>query len=363
VVWVPSFTTSTDESRTKLGDIPFDGTVFNVGGRCWSPRCRRRRRLPGRHRRPTAQDLRFRAASASRRRWSPRSTVGRGAAGCQAGPTMPPCARTTRRAMPPICRRRVDQDPAHDHKAPWWKVAEEATETRCGPTAQSCSTTAGVFSASPRGWLGRRGARAGAGHAGAAVGVRLRQASPSRCALRTAGSGSRSTRSPRSTANGRLRSVGIVGKRLTVAEAFAAGFGGGMGVFWPMVHQAMRLKRPASGSRSARFARSPSGGLEVGVPLELFDVIVDSSRSACANPTRFYQLVCERLGVRSGVGVHRRPPRQRGGPTALGMQGDPPDRPMIAGRDAGGHRRRVRRRAEGPSCRLSRGDPSVPSTA
>ena len=32
VVWIPSFTTSTDESRTKLGsDVRLDDAVFNIG--------------------------------------------------------------------------------------------------------------------------------------------------------------------------------------------------------------------------------------------------------------------------------------------------------------------------------------------
>jgi len=32
VVWIPSFTTSTDESRTKMGrDVPLDDAVFNIG--------------------------------------------------------------------------------------------------------------------------------------------------------------------------------------------------------------------------------------------------------------------------------------------------------------------------------------------
>jgi homoserine kinase len=70
VVWVPSFTTSTDESRTKLGgDIPFDDAVFNVGraallvaalaaGDAEALRTATADRLH--------QDLRFRAATASR---------------------------------------------------------------------------------------------------------------------------------------------------------------------------------------------------------------------------------------------------------------------------------------------------------
>ena len=95
------------------------------------------------------------------------------------------------------------------------------------------------------------------------------------------------------------RSVEIVGKRLTVAEAFAAGFGGGMGVFWPMVHQAMRLKE--AGYRLAICTNNAVAfreGWKAQVPLELFDVIVDSSEVRLRKPDpRIYQLVCAELEV------------------------------------------------------------------
>jgi epoxide hydrolase-like predicted phosphatase len=129
------------------------------------------------------------------------------------------------------------------------------------------------------------------------------------------------------------RSVAITGRPLTVGEVFAAGFGGGMGVFWPMVHQAMHLKQ--AGYRLAICTNNAVAfrdGWKSQVPLELFDVIVDSSEVRLRKPDpRIYELVGELLGVALERSVfiddH---PRNVAAAASLGMRAIHVTDPMVA---------------------------------
>ena len=129
------------------------------------------------------------------------------------------------------------------------------------------------------------------------------------------------------------RSVEIVGRPLTLAEAFAAGFGGGMGVFWPMVHQAMHLKQ--AGYRLAICTNNAVAfreGWKAQVPIDLFDVIVDSSEVRLRKPDpRIYELVCAALDVplERAVFIDDHP-RNVAAAAALGMRAIHVTDPMTA---------------------------------
>lgn len=94
------------------------------------------------------------------------------------------------------------------------------------------------------------------------------------------------------------RSEAILGVRFDPRERMTAGFGT-MGIYWPMVHEVRRLA--AAGYRLAVCSNNVAAyrsTWQTQVPLELFEVVVDSSEVGVRKPDpAIYTLTCERLGV------------------------------------------------------------------
>jgi epoxide hydrolase-like predicted phosphatase len=94
------------------------------------------------------------------------------------------------------------------------------------------------------------------------------------------------------------RSESVLGVRFDPRDRMASGFDT-MGIAWPMVHEARRLKdagyRLAVCSNNIAAYRST---WQAQVPLELFEVVIDSSEVGLRKPDpAIYLLTCDRLGV------------------------------------------------------------------
>jgi putative hydrolase of the HAD superfamily len=78
-----------------------------------------------------------------------------------------------------------------------------------------------------------------------------------------------------------------------------------VGVYWPVVHRVRSLR--AEGYRTAILTNNVAEWAEVwkaSVPVELFDVVVDSSEVGLRKPDEaIFLLTCERLGVPPGTAV------------------------------------------------------------
>lgn len=78
-----------------------------------------------------------------------------------------------------------------------------------------------------------------------------------------------------------------------------------VGVYWPVVHRVRRLR--AEGYRTAILTNNVAEWAEVwqaSIPVELFDVVIDSSAVGLRKPDEaIFLLTCERLGVAPGGAV------------------------------------------------------------
>ncbi len=128
------------------------------------------------------------------------------------------------------------------------------------------------------------------------------------------------------------RSEPLFGRRVEVFELIRAGFGS-MGIHWPMVHEARRLHdegyRLAICSNNVSSFRSH---WQAQIPIELFDVVVDSSDVRIRKPDpRIYALTAERLGVAPGEAVFLDDhPGNVAAARAVGMAGVHVVDPMVA---------------------------------
>lgn len=97
----------------------------------------------------------------------------------------------------------------------------------------------------------------------------------------------------------RDNAVRLLGGPVDVRPMMADGFAT-MAIHWPMVHLARRLR--AHGLRLAVCSNNIAahrGTWQSQVPMELFDVVVDSSEVGLRKPDpAIYRLTCDQLGVR-----------------------------------------------------------------
>jgi epoxide hydrolase-like predicted phosphatase len=94
------------------------------------------------------------------------------------------------------------------------------------------------------------------------------------------------------------RAVEVFGKQVSLGEVFGSGFGS-MTIYWPMVHEAQRLK--AAGYRIAICSNNIAvyrDAWQSQIPIDIFEVVIDSSEVGVRKPDpAIYQLTCERLGI------------------------------------------------------------------
>ncbi len=128
------------------------------------------------------------------------------------------------------------------------------------------------------------------------------------------------------------RSEPVFGRRVEVFELISVGFGS-MGIYWPMVHEARRLGE--AGYRLAVCSNNIASfraHWQAQIPIELFDVVIDSSEVGVRKPDpRIYELTAERLGVRPDRAVFLDDhPANVAGARAVGMAAVQVDDPMVA---------------------------------
>jgi epoxide hydrolase-like predicted phosphatase len=94
------------------------------------------------------------------------------------------------------------------------------------------------------------------------------------------------------------RAVEVFGKEVSLGEVFGSGFGS-MTIYWPMVHEAQRLK--AAGYRIAICSNNIAvyrDAWQSQIPIDIFEVVIDSSEVGVRKPDpAIYHLTCERLGI------------------------------------------------------------------
>jgi putative hydrolase of the HAD superfamily len=93
------------------------------------------------------------------------------------------------------------------------------------------------------------------------------------------------------------RSQATLGREISMSDAFGGGASGA--IFWPMVHAIRDVK--AAGLKTAVLTNNVKefgGHWRSSIPIELLDVVVDSSEVGLRKPDpRIYLLTAERLGV------------------------------------------------------------------
>ncbi len=128
------------------------------------------------------------------------------------------------------------------------------------------------------------------------------------------------------------RSEPVFGRRVEIFELLGVGFSS-MGIYWPMVHEARRLRD--AGYKIAVCSNNIASfraHWQAQIPIEMFDVVIDSSEVRIRKPDpRIYELTAARLGVDPAVAVFLDDhPANVAGARAVGMGAVQVDDPMVA---------------------------------